>query len=158
MEITAWGHPKIIATHKSTIEVTKENYLTERGDCIVGISSSHSLKDLKSFLKNLTGKWIEITFRVEDVMDKVCGYVHPDLTFKSDRDFVLRKSDFICDRTLMINSDKAAIDLDREIVSLLKMGKKLDISIKGKIGRPPSEAPSPRTIATTGVATVAGGR
>ena len=38
MEIViARGHPNIRATHKTTLEVTKEKELSPRGDCIIGI-------------------------------------------------------------------------------------------------------------------------
>lgn len=48
--IKARGHPNIKATHRTTIEVTKDNYLTGRGDCILGIDADKSLKDMKEFL------------------------------------------------------------------------------------------------------------
>ncbi|RLF17024.1 MAG: DUF371 domain-containing protein, partial [Thermoprotei archaeon] len=34
-EIIAWGHPNIRALHRSTMEITKEPYVTPRGDCII---------------------------------------------------------------------------------------------------------------------------
>ncbi|MGB9674949.1 MAG: DUF371 domain-containing protein, partial [Nanopusillaceae archaeon] len=38
--INVKGHKLVKATHKSTLEITKDNFLTERGDCIIGINSS----------------------------------------------------------------------------------------------------------------------
>ena len=42
------------------------------------------------------------------------------LTLSHSRDFVIRKSGFISDRTLMIHADKAANDMPREMVQLLR--------------------------------------
>jgi hypothetical protein len=42
---------------------------------------------------------------------------------------VSRKSDFKCSRTLMINADKAAIDLKTELINDLKHCKPLKVKI-----------------------------
>jgi len=127
--VRAKGHRLISATHKSTFEVTKENYLTERGTCIIGISADHAAKDfpswLKEYLKN--GKEIIIEIRVDDLSDFVRAYGSDKLTFKDDKSFVIRKSNYIDDRTVAIMSNKAAIDIDRRIIELLKMEKEMEI-------------------------------
>ena len=38
--IEAKGHPNISAKNKKTFEITKENWLTERGDCIVAVGAN----------------------------------------------------------------------------------------------------------------------
>jgi hypothetical protein len=45
-EIVFYGHPNVLGLHKRTIEITKDDYLTERGDCIIGINSNKSCNDL----------------------------------------------------------------------------------------------------------------
>jgi hypothetical protein len=42
------------------------------------------------------------------------------MTFDHGSDIVIRKSDFVCSRTLLVRSDKAACDIEREMVELLK--------------------------------------
>ena len=42
----AYSHANVIGSHKTTIEITKDNYLTKKGDCIVGINSSKGCIDL----------------------------------------------------------------------------------------------------------------
>ncbi|HIP75502.1 MAG TPA: DUF371 domain-containing protein, partial [Thermococcus paralvinellae] len=37
--IHCYGHENIKATHKSTLEITKEDFLTPRGDCIICIKA-----------------------------------------------------------------------------------------------------------------------
>ena len=47
----------------------------------------------------------------------------------TNADIVIRKSDFICCRTLMIHADKAACDLDRDLINDLANYKDLDMEI-----------------------------
>ncbi|MCS7123354.1 MAG: DUF371 domain-containing protein [Candidatus Aenigmarchaeota archaeon] len=121
-EIEFEGCEKIKATHRTTIEVTKENYITERGDCIIGINSNKSVVDLnkttKEFLKS--GNEIIIEIRVENISDKIIAIGSPNLLLTNQKSIVIRKSDFIDDRTMAIKSNKAAIDVDRKIVEILK--------------------------------------
>jgi len=48
------------------------------------------------------------------------GEGDPRLTLSHATDLVVRRSGFISDRTLMIHADKAASDLPREMVRMLK--------------------------------------
>jgi len=127
--VKARGHKLISATHKSTFEVTKENYLTERGNCIIGISAEYSASEfpdwLKEYLKEENKVIIEI--RVEGFSDFIEAYGSKNLTFKDEKSFVIRKSSYIDDRTVAIRSNKAAIDIDRRIIELLKMEKELEV-------------------------------
>jgi hypothetical protein len=63
----------------------------------------------------------EIVFRVEvdQLIFDVKGTGDPRLELSHSTDIVIRKSDYVCDRTLMINADKAACDIDQDIVRLL---------------------------------------
>ena len=45
-KITAFGHPNIVANHKTTLEFTKEKHLSPKGDCIVGINANKSIKEI----------------------------------------------------------------------------------------------------------------
>jgi len=127
--VRAKGHKLVSATHKSTFEVTKENYLTERGICIIGISADHAAKDFPNWLKEYlkSGKEIIIEIRVDELNDFIRAYGSDKLTFKDDKSFVIRKSNYIDDRTVAIMSNKAAIDIDRRIIELLKMEKEMEI-------------------------------
>ncbi len=125
MEIViARGHPNIRATHKTTLEVTKEKELSPRGDCIIGICADKSVFDLNENLKKWLklGKSIKIEIVLPDygIRDELIAVGSPRLTLKHDTDIVVRKSEYVCDRTLAIRSNKAARDIDREIVELLK--------------------------------------
>ncbi len=125
----AYGHPNITATHETTIEVTKDTHLTKRGDCIIGVSATKGLRDLKNFLEENKKQEIVVTFVVGDLTERVKGYLDPRLTFRDGKDIVIRKSSYICDRTLMVHADKAAAELERPLVQALKGGERMTVSI-----------------------------
>jgi len=118
------GHPNVTAKHKTTLEITKESHLTLRGDCIIGVNSSASVKDLPDSIKNQIKKGNRIDFDliVGNLSFNFFGYGHNDLTLSHPYDIVIRKSSFISERTLAIKSSAAALDIPRNIVELLKQG------------------------------------
>ncbi len=121
--IYARGHPNILATHKSTFEITKENYLTKRGDCIIGINANKSVSDLSQSLKEIIKRsQSKITLILESggIRDEVHGSGDPKLMLSNPISIVVRKSSHISDRTLMIHSDKAAIDIKRDLINVLR--------------------------------------
>ena len=122
-EIEFFGHENIRSNHKKTIEITKELHLTPRGDCIIGVNASSSCADLPQELKNkLKNSKTNVHFliKVGDYEFALQGKGHPDLTLTHDEDIVLRKSDFICPRTLSVKCDKASDSVPREMVSNLQ--------------------------------------
>lgn len=110
---TAFGHPNITAKHKTTIELTKDNDLTLNGDCIIGVNSDFKLNEIKKFQNK-----IKIMLKVNSIKEEINCEVNHD--FDDDNEIVIRKSDFISNRTLGIKSDKACIDLKKELINKLK--------------------------------------
>ena len=127
--IKARGHPNIKATHKTTIEITKDSYLTGRGDCILGINADKGLRDLKEFLNQNKKRRIQVDLMVENLVENIKGYLDPRLTFLDENDIVIRKSSYVCDRTLMIQAAKSAAEINRKIVRKLKEGGKMILKI-----------------------------
>ncbi len=130
--IIAYGHPNVRATHRTTFEITKDTYLTPRGDCIIGIRADKALSDLNYKLKSALKRKdviVKLKLKVDDIEDEVTAYGDPRLILSSEKDAVVRKSDYICERTLAIKADKAAIDINRKLVEKLKEGKKLILEI-----------------------------
>lgn len=123
-EIVAWGHENVRATHRTTLEITKESHLTPRGDCIVGVRADKSIADIDERIKERLreGAMAEVELVLPDygLKEVVVGYGSPKMTFSHPTDIVIRKSEFVCDRTLLIRANRSAIDLDREMVELLK--------------------------------------
>ncbi|MFA4719462.1 DUF371 domain-containing protein [Pyrococcus kukulkanii] len=116
------GHPNVKATHRSTLEITKESYLTPRGDCIICISADKALADLDSKIKEAIrqGKKIKIRIRVGELVDEVIAQGDSRLTLESEVSMVIRKSNYVDGRTLAIKANKAAKDIDRKLIERLK--------------------------------------
>jgi hypothetical protein len=121
--IEAWGHPNVSARNLTTFEVTKETYLTRKGDCILAINASKAVSDLHEAFKQLVRREdAKITVIVEVGTQKEItqGRGDPRLTLSHPTDLVIRKSNFISDRTLLIGADKAAINFSRNFIKELR--------------------------------------
>ena len=122
-EIEFSGNENIRSNHQKTIEITKETHLTPQGDCIVGVNATSSCSDLplemKNKLKDSNAKVI-FSIQVGEHEFVVEGRGHPELTLTHSEDIVIRKSNFVCPRTLAVKCDKASDLLPREMVSLLQ--------------------------------------
>ncbi|HJM24913.1 MAG TPA: DUF371 domain-containing protein [Nitrosopumilus sp.] len=122
-EIEFSGHKNIRSNHQKTLEITKESHLTTQGDCIVGVNASSSCSDLPQELKNKLkseNTLVIFTIKVDDQEFTIKGKGHPELTLTHLNDIVIRKSNFVCPRTLSVNCDKASDLLPREMVTLLQ--------------------------------------
>ncbi|OYT40505.1 MAG: hypothetical protein B6U86_03865 [Candidatus Altiarchaeales archaeon ex4484_43] len=132
-KIKAVGHRNVTARHKTTLEITKEDHLTPRGDCIIAISADRSLSELsrrfRGALKSQKAK-LEITLSCSNLTEKITACGDPNLTLRHPTDMVIRKSSFICERTLAIKANKAAIDLNREFVKKLREGEEVEIELR----------------------------
>lgn len=111
------------SAHPTTIEVTTEERLTARGDCIIGVGASSGCAQLNERVKEgLRRKGSKVTIRIavgaRSFVLKAEG--DPRLELKHPHDIVIRKSDFVSDRTLAIRADAAARDLPRDMVRLLR--------------------------------------
>ena len=122
-EIQFSGHENIRSNHKKTIEITKESDLTPQGDCIVGVSATSSCSDLPQELKDkLRDPKAKVTFSIHVAEHEfvIEGKGHSDLILTHSEDIVIRKSKFICPRTLAVKCNKASDLLPRDMVSLLQ--------------------------------------
>ena len=132
-KIKAKGHENVLSLHKSTFEITKDKELSLSGDCIIGLDIDKSMEDFpedfKEKLANDDTKVI-VELRTPNASDTIEGYGHHDLTLSHATDIVCRKSTFVCSRTLMIKSNKAAIDLNRDLIKDLANGESMDVNIE----------------------------
>ena len=115
VEFKAYGHENILATHRNTLEITKDKDLTKQGDCIVGVNSDFLLSDITEILKQKKAKLI---LEVDGLKEEVNFEINPN--FCDEHEIVIRKTDFFSERTLGINADKASADFNREFVSKLQ--------------------------------------
>lgn len=121
--IIAYGHENVVAANRTTLEITKDHHLTKKGDCIIAVSADKAISDLApDFKKALRQDRAKLIILIEagDAYEKVQAHGSPRLILLHPTDIVVRKSDYISDRTLAIGADKAAIDLSDGIVKRLK--------------------------------------
>jgi hypothetical protein len=123
-EILAFGHPNITARHRTTFEITKDPEISKRADCIIGVNADRSISEIPEEARNAIRKGakvkIELLLPDYGLRDELFGFGDPRLTFSHERDIVIRKSKFVCGRTLIISASKSALEINREIVELLK--------------------------------------
>jgi hypothetical protein len=120
---SARGHKNVLSTHKTTFEVTKETTLTNQGDCIVAVESTKAAANLPLEFKEAArkeGARITVTIEANELKETIRAEGSPKLQFTHQTDLVVRKSDYVCGRTLAIRADKAANDFSRELVEKLK--------------------------------------
>lgn len=122
-EIRFFGHKNILSLHPRTLEITKDHDLTLNGDCIIGVKANKACNDIRGDLKEklrVKNAHIEFELIVEPYTISISGIGNCELRLDHKHDIVLRKSNFICSRTICLNSSLAAIDIPRHVVDLLR--------------------------------------
>jgi hypothetical protein len=122
-EVTFYGHPNVRSLHGKTVEITKDENLTLRGDCIIGVRASKACADLDEALRrrlrsNDSVVKIEIMAGSESFV--VNGNGDERLTLQNLHDIVIRKTNFVCPRTMSVRCDKASSDMPRKMVRMLQ--------------------------------------
>jgi uncharacterized protein len=121
--IWAFGHPNILAIHPTTLMFTKDTCVSERGDCIVAVATNRSLVDLSNQFKDAlkkTNAIVTIIIEAGDVKERINATGSPNLILNHATDMVIRKSNYVCNRTLAVSAEKASNDLSRILVEKLK--------------------------------------
>ena len=131
-KIKTKGHKNVSSLHKSTFEITKDQEIGPTADCIIGIAMDNTMnefpQEFKSKIANSNTK-VTVILDTENGYDEIVGFGHENLTLTHPTDIVCRKSDYTCSRTLMINANKAAKDLDLDLIEDLKNEKKMKVTI-----------------------------
>lgn len=130
--IRARGHENVTAEHASTFEVTTDDFLTPAGDCILAIEADRAPVDFDpDFIATCRDVEATITAALSAGTHEmvITGRGDPDLTFESDRSAVGRTSEYIDDRTIMIDADGAAADIDRDLVAAAAAGAEVTMTI-----------------------------
>ena len=120
---SACGHENVQSTHRTTFEVTKEDTLSKRGDCIIAVESTKAAVDLPVEFKEAARKEdarITVTIEAGELKETVKARGSPQLLFTHPTDLVVRKSSYVCGRTLAICADRAAVDFSIEFVEKLR--------------------------------------
>ncbi len=125
--IKAHSHRNILATHSSTFEITKELHLTRKGNCILAVGADKSFKDLKEEFKKVLKKAearLTIVIEVDGEREVINALGDPKLRFNHPTDMIIRKSSYICDRTLAIKASKSAKDFAGSVRKKLQKAQK----------------------------------
>jgi uncharacterized protein len=122
-EVIFYGHPNVQSLHARTIEITKDEHLTMRGDCIIGVQANKACVDLDRALKrrlksNTAIVRIELMVRTESFL--ITGMGDQRLNLLNPHDIVIRKTNFVCPRTMSVRCDKASLDIPRKMVKMLQ--------------------------------------
>jgi hypothetical protein len=122
-EVTFYGHPNVRSLHSKSIEITKDGYLTPKGDCIMGIKANKACTDLEESIRRglkSSSAIVKIEVIVGDKSFIIKGRGDERLTMLNPQDIVIRRTNFICPRTMSVLCDKASSDMPRELVRLLQ--------------------------------------
>lgn len=123
-EVVAFmGHAMVTATHQKTIEITTEQHLTLRGDCIIGVGASKGIAQLSPSMKSaLRSDIARVRFTIVAPGGEFSFAARGSkgLSFESPTDMVIRRSGFVCGRTLAINAGSSASEIPRSLVGTLK--------------------------------------
>jgi hypothetical protein len=122
-EITFRGHPNVQLLHGKTLEITRDEHLTLRGDCIIGVRASKACADLGEPLKRrlrANDSIVKIEVMVGSETFTIAGRGDERLSLLNPHDIVIRKTNFACPRTLSVRCDKASSDVPRKMVKLLQ--------------------------------------
>jgi hypothetical protein len=122
-QVTFYGHPNIRSLHAKTIEITKDEHLTPRGDCIIGVKANKACADLDESLKHRlksNSSVIKIEIMVGDKSFLISGSGDERLSMLNAHDIVIRKTNFVCPRTMSVLCDKASSDMPRKLVKMLQ--------------------------------------
>jgi hypothetical protein len=122
-EVIFYGHPNVQSLHARTIEITKDEHLTLRGDCIIGVKANKACADLdEAFKRRLKSNSaivrIELMVGTESFL--ITGMGDQRLNLLSPHDIVIRKTNFVCPRTVSVRCDKASLELPRKMVKMLQ--------------------------------------
>ncbi len=121
--MTFIGHRNIRCLHNNTIEITKAVSLSTRGDCIAGVSASKACNDFdKEFRARFSesGRRVNLEIKVDEQIFRMHGLTDQRLTLSHDHDIVIRRSNYVCPRTLCVLCNKASFDIPRELVLKLQ--------------------------------------
>ena len=127
-----YGHELIKATHRSTFEITTEDFLGPKGDCIIGINASKSCYDLDPLLKKVLkndNSNVTLTLMVKEYLFKISAHGSKQLILSDKNSMVIRTSNFISPRTLAIKASSSAYDLPRSIITMLKRRDRMGVMI-----------------------------
>lgn len=122
-EVTFYGHPNVQSMHGKTVEITKDEHLTLKGDCIIGVRASKACIDLDETLRHRLksdDSVVKIEIMVGNDSFVINGMGDERFTLLNPHDIVIRKTNFVCPRTMSVKCNMASSDMPRRMVRMLQ--------------------------------------
>ena len=122
-EVTFYGHPNVQSLHGKAVEITKDDHLTLRGDCIIGVRASKACANLDEALGcrlRSNDSVVKIEIMVGSESFTINGSGDGRFTLQNPHDIVIRKTNFVCPRTMSVRCDRASSDMPRKMVRMLQ--------------------------------------
>ena len=136
--VLARGHELVTLRHPTTLELTKDDDMTRRGDCILAVGASKSAFELDPDLKSALRDGARLLMRIEcgGLSETIQAKGLEGMTLSDNTSIVVRKSSYLDGRTVGILADKAARDIDRELASMLReKGNSVLIRLEAYVGQ-----------------------
>jgi len=130
--IRCHGHPNVLSGHPTTFEITKEEHLTFKGDCIIAVGADKGAADLSMGFKAALSRddaVLSTRLTCGDISVLVTSYGSAGLVLDHPADMVWRRSRYVCGRTVGIMTDRTARTLPRELVDCLRSGRELIVEM-----------------------------
>jgi hypothetical protein len=126
------GHPLVLGTHPTTFEVTVEDHLTAKGNCIIGVAADKGCDALSpAFKQVLAHDDAVLVTRLEcaGTGAEIRSRGSVQMMLNHPTDMVWRKSAFVCGRTIGILSTAVALTLPRDLMANLAAGNGMTVTL-----------------------------
>lgn len=130
--VRARGHRNVLARHRTTLEITKDNEVTPRGDCIIGVSANKAAADLSPQFKEALRSDSAVLIAILEAggeKDVVLAMGRRGLLLEHEGKIVLRKSEYVEPATIGVRANKSAGDISRSLVEELRKGSELLVKL-----------------------------
>ena len=107
---TAAGHPSIRATHRKTLELTRDPEITERATCVIGVAAELPEEELAA----LHGR-VALTLSAGGESVEVRGRLNP--AFRPGDPLVVRRAADVTRNAVVVDADVVAADVPRSFVA-----------------------------------------
>jgi hypothetical protein len=119
-EFRAWGHPLISALNGRKLTITRDDKVHD--DSVIAIRSELAAADLTDDIKQALKerKRISLHLRTAGAQERIDAFGSFKMRLDDRENLILTKSDFVDSATAGVRSNKAAADLLRDLVALLR--------------------------------------
>ncbi len=116
MQFVAYGHQNIEGTHKSALELTQHTSVLPRGDRVIGTRAAFDAEAIAGLAQ--VSSRLKITLQVGSSTETIIGTANKQ--YNPAPHIIIRKDSLVSPQTLLIHADKAAADLPKKFIDLLK--------------------------------------